>query len=117
MIPNPHVITRPIDPEVLKKSHVVITTYTTLSSEHASFAPKAKDESAKAKKKSKPDEEELDSDSSEENFGRTLEVKKKKRATKVKDALFRVKWWRVVLGMICLQVASLKWWFNVSLLR
>jgi hypothetical protein len=76
---------------------VVISTYTTVASEHSSFRFDAKDES-KGKKK-KADTDDSDSGSSSENFGRTLVNKKKTGKVKdKKDALFRVKWWRIVLG-------------------
>ena len=39
------------DPYKLQKAHVVITSYNTVTFEHASFAPNAKDESSKSKSK------------------------------------------------------------------
>jgi hypothetical protein len=92
---------------------VVVTSYSIVSSEHGAFKPDAKDEGkgkgkAKTKKKdaSDSDSDDLDddsdnSDSSAENFGRTLAKKKKPTSKKqAKDALFRIKWWRIVLGVI-----------------
>jgi SNF2 family DNA or RNA helicase len=89
------VLTLP-DPETLRRAHVVITSYAIVASEHATFQPEAKDKS-KSKKGSKSKiESGSDSDSEADHFGRTLE-KKKLAAGKKKDALFRVKWWRIVL--------------------
>ncbi|KAJ7685568.1 SNF2 family DNA-dependent ATPase [Mycena polygramma] len=87
----------------LRRAHVVITTYDTLRSEHAAFAPTAKDEiktaAAKAKKAS-ADSDSDDSDSEADHFGRTVAAKKGKAPAKSKPKvcpLFEVKWWRVVL--------------------
>lgn len=99
---------RTTDPARLRRAHVVVTSYSILSSEHGAFIPDAKDEGkgkGKTKKKGSSDSDdgdevdEIDSDSSS-NFGRTLTKKKSApaRKTQVKDALFRVKWWRIVLG-------------------
>ncbi|KAJ6618869.1 SNF2 family N-terminal domain-containing protein [Mycena sp. CBHHK59/15] len=87
----------------LRRAHVVITTYDTVRSEHAAFAPTAKDEikTAAAKAKASAASDSDDSDSEAEHFGRT--VKKGKTAAKPKKekpkpcALFEVRWWRVVL--------------------
>ena len=88
---------------------MVVTSYSIVASEHGAFKPDAKDEGkakGKSKKKDLSDSEsddELDnSDSSAENFGKTLVPKKKKAAPRkqAKDALFRIKWWRIVLGKI-----------------
>ncbi|TFY65094.1 hypothetical protein EVG20_g5717 [Dentipellis fragilis] len=95
-----HGQSRTTDPSVLEHAHVVVTSYNTVSSEYAAYTPDAKDES-KAKKKSQK-KKSLDSDSesdelSSETFGRTLKAKKPASKSKQKDALFRVKWWRIVL--------------------
>jgi len=71
-------------------AHVVVTSYTIVSSEYATFAPPAKDE-AKSKSKSKKAASDSDSDD--------VVVKKKPGRAKGKDALFRVKWFRIVLGL------------------
>jgi SNF2 family DNA or RNA helicase len=97
---NPLAYSSP-DPEALKRAHVVITSYAIVASEYGVFDPKVKDESKNKKKKgsSSKAESSSDSDSEADHFGRTLE-KKKKSATasgKKRDALFRVKWWRIVL--------------------
>lgn len=84
------------DPEKLKKVDVVITSYSIVSNEHATFAPETKDESkAKGKKKSAQSDGD-NSDDSDNIFKRAK--KPAAKAAKKKDALFRVKWWRVVLG-------------------
>ncbi|KAF8497540.1 SNF2 family N-terminal domain-containing protein [Russula emetica] len=96
-----HGPSRTTNPEALKRAHVVITSYAIVASEYGVFDPKVKDESKNKNKKgsSSKAESSSDSDSEADHFGRTLE-KKKKSATasgKKKDALFRVKWWRIVL--------------------
>ncbi|SRR5712692_1685453 len=96
---NPGAYSSP-DPEVLKRAHVVITSYAIVSSEHGVFNPAVKDESKKKNKKgsSSKAESSSDSDSEADHFGRTLGNKKKSATSgKRKDALFRVKWWRIVL--------------------
>lgn len=56
---------------------------------------KAKD-NTKKKAKSVSDDSDEDSDNSDDNIRRTLQTKKK-----VMDALFHMKWWRIVLGEDC----------------
>jgi SNF2 family DNA or RNA helicase len=95
---------RTTDPIALRRHDVVVTTYDTVKSEYAAFMPEAKDESKSKKSKSKkqnqvPGDDNSDSDSgsdSAEHFGRT--IAKTTRKSKVKDAIFQVKWFRVVLG-------------------
>jgi SNF2 family DNA or RNA helicase len=99
-----------LDPAKLKQAHVVVTSYSIVASEHGAFKPDAKNE-GKAKSKSKKkkdasdsdddDDDSDDSDSSGGGFGKTLAKKKKTTSKKqAKDALFRIKWWRIVLGEI-----------------
>lgn len=80
---------------------MVITSYTTVTSEYASFAPEAKDESRKPKSKSSKSktgaEQHSDSDSSD---GFTKKLTAKGKSSKNRHALFRVKWFRVVLGRL-----------------
>lgn len=84
------------DPEKLKKAHVVITSYSIVANEHATYSFDATDESKpKKSKKSTAAASDDNSDGSESNFARAL---KKKSTVKQKDALFKVKWWRIVLG-------------------
>lgn len=86
------------DPEALRRAHVVITSYAIVASEHGTFDPKVKDESKQKKGSNSKAESSSDSDSEADHFGRTLANKKKPAASgKKKDALFRVKWWRIVL--------------------
>ncbi|KAI0320422.1 SNF2 family N-terminal domain-containing protein [Amylostereum chailletii] len=95
-----HGASRTTNPEVLKRAHVVITSYAIVSSEHGSYVPDAKDESkGKSKSKSKKDDSDSDElESESEHFGRAIASKKKPAAKRsVKDALFRVKWFRIVL--------------------
>ncbi|KAJ7256478.1 SNF2 family N-terminal domain-containing protein [Mycena haematopus] len=85
----------------LKKAHVVVTTYDTVRSEHAAFAPTASDDLKTAAAKAKKSRATSDSDGSDseaDHFGRTVAAKKGKKATKPKPfPLFEVKWWRIVL--------------------
>ena len=87
------------DPEVLKRAHVVITSYAIVGSEHGVFDPKVKDESKNKNKKGSSSKAGSSSGSDSDHFGRTLGSKKKPATAsgKKKDALFRVKWWRIVL--------------------
>ncbi|KAF8205756.1 P-loop containing nucleoside triphosphate hydrolase protein [Mycena galopus ATCC 62051] len=85
----------------LKRAHVVVTTYDTVRSEHASFAPTTNDQikTAAAKAKAKGSDSD-DSDSEADHFGRTVAAKKGKTAAKPKAKvcpLFELKWWRIVL--------------------
>ena len=88
---------RTTDPSALQQAHVVVTTYAIVASEYASFAPEAKNEGKSKKSKSKlmTAASDSDSDSSE---GFTRKLARKTKAGKTKDALFRVKWFRIVLG-------------------
>ncbi|KAI0267408.1 SNF2 family N-terminal domain-containing protein [Gloeopeniophorella convolvens] len=91
-----HGQSRTTNPEALKRAHVVVTSYAIVASEYAAFEPSAKDESKP--KKGSNRKVESDSESSEaDHFGRTLANKKTASKSKKKDALFRVKWWRIVL--------------------
>ena len=92
-----HGQSRTTDPSVLKQAHVVVTSYTIVASEYATFAPETKDESKSKKSKSKAMIAASDSDSDSEGF--TKKFAAKKRTGKLKDALFQVKWFRIVLGV------------------
>lgn len=83
--------------------HVIVTSYSILSSEWKTYAGDGKDEGTKkkgTKANSESDDNDNDNDSdSDSAFGRTL--KKKKKAPKKKSgktALMEVEWFRVVLG-------------------
>lgn len=94
------------DAAALRRAHVVVTTYDTVRSEHAAFAPTAKDEmktAAANAKKTAANSDSDDSDSEADHFGRTVGAKKGKAPAKTKSKpkvcpLFEVKWWRIVLG-------------------
>ncbi|PPQ99319.1 hypothetical protein CVT24_009187 [Panaeolus cyanescens] len=86
---------RTTDPQVFAKYHVVVTTYDTVRNEYEAYSPPAKDESKASTSKSKK-KDNGSSDSEAEDFGRTL-AKKPAKKSKQKDALFRVKWFRIVL--------------------
>ncbi|KAG1773596.1 SNF2 family N-terminal domain-containing protein [Suillus placidus] len=87
-----HGQSRTTDPLKLKAAHVVVTSYSIVASEYATFAPPAKDESkSKSKSKKAASQSGSDSDSDE------VVTKKKPGRAKGKDALFRVKWFRIVL--------------------
>lgn len=90
----------PLDPAVLRKHHVIVTTYDTVKSEYEAYLPAAKDEGqAKLKLKSKSKAAGVSSDS-EDSDDIVTRLKKKKggKAVAKKDALFRIRYWRVVLG-------------------
>ena len=91
------------DPSRLERVDVVITSYQIVASEHATYSEDAKDESkSKGKKKGEDDGDSDESDSDDIRFVR-------KPVSKKKDALFRVKWWRVVLGtstLLCVACAD-----------
>ena len=76
---------------MLEGAHVVITSYSVVASEFGAYGGNAKDETkAKGKKKSNDSDSDDDSDT-------VKRIKAPKRG-KQKDALFRVQWWRIVLG-------------------
>ena len=82
------------DPKKLERAHVVVTSYTTVASEYGTYTG-GKDEGKASKKK------QVDSDSdSDSSVGTSLKHKKAtgRGARAKKDALFRLQWWRVVLG-------------------
>ncbi|KAH7910542.1 SNF2 family N-terminal domain-containing protein [Hygrophoropsis aurantiaca] len=96
-----HGPSRTNDPSKLTQAHVVVTSYSIVSSEYGVFAPEAKDESkskSKTKKAPAKDSEEdfLDDSDDDTAFARSLS-KNKASKPRGKDALFRVKWFRVVL--------------------
>ncbi|KAG7442867.1 uncharacterized protein BT62DRAFT_935597 [Guyanagaster necrorhizus] len=87
---------RTSDPGELRKYQIIVTTYDVVKSEFAAHRPPAKDESKQSKLKTSKDD--VDSSDEAEHFGRTLKSKEKpKHQVKVKDALFHVKWWRIIL--------------------
>jgi SNF2 family DNA or RNA helicase len=107
-----------IDPAKLRTADVVITSYNIVASEHGTFNPEIKDE---GKGKSKPTKSKSASTSDEDDsdiddIARHLQRNKKptSRAPKKKDVLFRVKWWRIILGAHELNFATL---LNSRLLR
>jgi len=71
-----------------------------VASEFNSHQSDAKDErQTKTKTKTKKDASESDDEPSEaEHFGRTVTKKTMTTKKSQKDALFRVRWWRIVLG-------------------
>ncbi|KAJ3980544.1 SNF2 family N-terminal domain-containing protein [Lentinula detonsa] len=86
---------RTSDPRVMKRAHIVITTYDTLKSEYGAFNPADVKRKSKSKQAAASDR---DSDTSDaEHFGYTLKKATKKTPKGKKDALFHVQWFRVVL--------------------
>ena len=75
----------------LERANVVVTSYSIVTSEYANYSP-AKDES-KSKGKGKKEDSES-GDDSEDSVPKRAAPKK----GKTMDALFRIKWWRIVLG-------------------
>lgn len=86
------------DAAALQKYHVVVTTYDTVKSEHASFSPEAKDESSSKASSKKSSRADSDGDSDESVVLRPAAKKGKGKAAAKKCALFGVKWYRIVLG-------------------
>ncbi|KAJ3774605.1 SNF2 family DNA-dependent ATPase [Lentinula raphanica] len=88
---------RTSDPMVLKRAHVVITTYDTLKSEYGVFNP-ADGKRQSKQKQAVPSDDNADS-SEAEHFGHTLKkpAKKTPKSKSKKDALYHVQWFRVVL--------------------
>ncbi|KAL4267211.1 SNF2/RAD54 Helicase and Transcription Factor [Pleurotus pulmonarius] len=79
---------RPTDPNVLRRHHIVVTTYDVVKSEYAVYRPEVKDESkSKAKKKKAASDSDDDIPA----------VKKAAKKGPKRDAIFRIKWWRVIL--------------------
>ncbi|KZT22942.1 hypothetical protein NEOLEDRAFT_1157534 [Neolentinus lepideus HHB14362 ss-1] len=80
---------RTTDPEDLKRAHLVVTTYQIVEKEYQAYQNDPKNAAPAS------DDEESD------DFGNTLLKKKPKtrpkKAAEVRSALFKVKWWRVVL--------------------
>lgn len=91
-----------LDPAVLQKYHVVVSTYDTVKSEYVAYSSSAKDESKKSKASSKAkvvDSDNNDDDDSEsDSFKKAKKAKPKAKAGAKKCALFEVKWFRGVLG-------------------
>ncbi|KAF8635554.1 hypothetical protein AX15_000207 [Amanita polypyramis BW_CC] len=88
-----HGTSRPADPSAFR-AHIVVTTYDVVKSEYEAYLTAAKNE-AESKQLN------LDSDDDESDTTRARAVTKTKskargRSSK-KSALFRIKWWRVVL--------------------
>ena len=84
------------DPSVLERAHIVVTSYSVATSEFKNH-PMGKDESGskgKGKGKKKVQEEDSEDDSDSDDMPRRPAPKR----GKTMDALFRVKWWRIVLG-------------------
>ena len=80
-----------------------MTSYNIIASEFAAYTGEAKDESKSKKSKKAQSQSENDDDDSEDSddIRKFLQKNKKpavKRAAKKKDALFRLKYWRIVLG-------------------
>ncbi|KZT01342.1 uncharacterized protein LAESUDRAFT_739218 [Laetiporus sulphureus 93-53] len=86
-----HGASRTSDPKVLGKAHVVITSYSTVTSEYNAYNP-ASDEGSSSRKKGK--KQSLD-DSDDDSVICKTQIKTSRR--KEKDAIFRVRWWRIVL--------------------
>ncbi|KAH9847016.1 SNF2 family N-terminal domain-containing protein [Lenzites betulinus] len=87
-----HGASRTSDPYELERAHIVVTSYSVVTSEYGVYN-QGKDESKPSgKKKGKADDS---NDSDSDSIMRRLKTAPKRG--KVKDALFRVKWWRVVL--------------------
>ncbi|TBU59783.1 SNF2 family N-terminal domain-containing protein [Dichomitus squalens] len=89
-----HGPSRSTDAYELERAHIVVTSYSVITSEYGAFAP-AKNEGKGKGKGKKATVQDSDSDEDSDDFSKRL--KSTARRGKQKDALFRVKWWRVVL--------------------
>ncbi|KAG5220159.1 SNF2 family DNA-dependent ATPase [Salix suchowensis] len=79
-------------PNVLRRHHIVVTTYDVVKSEYAVYRPDVKDESKSKAKKKKAATSDSDDD--------VPVVKKAAKKGPKRDAIFRIKWWRVILGKV-----------------
>lgn len=75
----------------------MVTSYSVVTSEYGVYGGGKDESKADAKKKKKGKESDSD-DSDSDSIQKRL--KAAPRRGKVKDALFRVKWWRIVLGTL-----------------
>ena len=86
-----------IDPAALRRAHVVITSYNTVTSEHSAYLASAKD-----------DRENSSGSEDSDELSKKLAAAKKRVSKSQKSALFGVKWWRVVLGLaLCLSAENM----------
>lgn len=87
---------------------MVITSYSTVASEFGAYNPAASDESKTSKTKPKKSQNSSGDESDDGTLGHTLvNAKHKAPKKKPKNALFRVKWWRIVLGELpCVRSCS-----------
>ncbi|KAI0922976.1 hypothetical protein AcV5_009827 [Taiwanofungus camphoratus] len=93
-----HGQSRTSDPTEIERAHVVITSYSTVASEFGAYNPAASDESKTSKTKPKKSQNSSGDESDDGTLGHTLvNAKRKAPKKKPKNALFRVKWWRIVL--------------------
>lgn len=94
-------LTSNLDPKSLSGAHVVVTTYDVVKSEYDSYNPSTKNMSKSKTKSKTPTNADGDDSDTSDNFGRTVMSKTvKSKTTRKKDALFRVRWWRIVLGIV-----------------
>ncbi|EIW53650.1 uncharacterized protein TRAVEDRAFT_133687 [Trametes versicolor FP-101664 SS1] len=89
-----HGASRTSDPYELERAHIVVTSYSVVTSEYGVYGGGKDESKADGKKKKKGKESDSD-DSDSDSIQKRL--KAAPRRGKVKDALFRVKWWRIVL--------------------
>ncbi|KAI0640403.1 SNF2 family N-terminal domain-containing protein [Trametes meyenii] len=87
-----HGPSRASDPYDLERAHIVVTSYSVVTSEYGAYSPAQDESKSKGKNKGKDDDS---NDSDSDAIAKRIKAAPKRG--KVKDALFRVKWWRVVL--------------------
>ena len=92
---------------MLRRYHVVVTTYDTVKSEYDSYTPPAKDEGKKGKTKSQLLGSDSDDDSDSDDVAKKFKNKKAGKAPVKKCALYGVKWFRTVLGMFSFQLSCM----------
>lgn len=105
MVITHHGTSRTADPSIFRRAHVVVTTYDVVKSEYEAYEAGIADEivgkgkvAAKKNTKKKSSSRLSDNDGSDDTkVGSSLPAKKGKKVVR-KAALFKTKWWRIVLG-------------------
>ncbi|KAI9068646.1 hypothetical protein FKP32DRAFT_1561262 [Trametes sanguinea] len=86
---------RTSDPNDLERAHIVVTSYSVVTSEYGVYVKSTGKDEGKGKGKGKKGKESDSDDSDSDSIAKRMRAAPKRG--KAKDALFRVKWWRVVL--------------------
>ncbi|CDO71519.1 hypothetical protein BN946_scf184910.g18 [Trametes cinnabarina] len=84
------------DPYELERAHIVVTSYSVVTSEYGVYLKSTGKDEGKGKGKGKK-RNESDSDSDSDSVSIAKRIRAAPKKGNAKDAIFRVKWWRVVL--------------------